>query len=141
MVEGILIFLEGYNLNSYMWRERLYSVLFHLLHSSIVLFSLTAWIFSPTRPYHIILGFSILFSWYVLGLFYYPGYCLFTDHHFRILRKMGVDPGCNSYIKYTLDHITPFRFEERRLNTVITRLFFCFLIVSILLYLRDHWPL
>lgn len=120
-----------------MWPERIYSLLFHMLHSSIVLFNLTGWIFSATRPYHIILSLFILFSWYILGLFYYPGYCLFTDHHFRLLRKMGVDPDCNSYIKYTLECITPFRFNEDFLNTLITRLFFCFIIVSVILWIMN----
>lgn len=122
-----------------MWRYVLSSFLFHLLHSSIVLFSFMGWMWSATRPYHILLDTAIGFSWYIIGLYYYPGYCLFTDHHFRILRKMGKDPQCNSYIKYVLDHITPFKFNEKKLDIVITRLFFGSFALSITLYLYAYF--
>jgi hypothetical protein len=118
-----------------MWRYRIASLLFHMMHSSIVIFSVTGWMFTATRPYHIVIQSIIFVSWYVLGLWYYPGYCISTDYHFRILRKLGVDPGSQSYIKYLIDTLTPFRFEEKRLDRVIVVSFFTCYCLSVILYL------
>ena len=124
-----------------MRRWQILSLLFHFIHSGIVLFSITGWILPSTRPYHLIACCVITLSWYGLGRYHYPGYCILTDYHFRVLRRMQVEPGSQSYIQYLFDTLTPFRIPSKTLDHWVVFLFFsafaCSSILSITPFI-DH---
>lgn len=117
-----------------MWYWQIMSLLFHLVHSSIVLFAITGWILPITRPYHFAMCILITLSWYGLGRYYYPGYCILTDYHFRILRKMGIDPHSQSYIHYLSGKLTPWNIPADVLDRWVVFLFFSAFACSAILW-------
>jgi Protein of Unknown function (DUF2784) len=82
------------------------SLLFHIVHSGLILFNLIGWINPKTRKLHLIFVIIVFLSWVGLGLFYGLGYCPITDWHWHILLQMGVYDLPHSYVKYVFDAIT-----------------------------------
>lgn len=76
-----------------------------LLHSLIILFNLTGWIWPKTRPFHFYLVMITAFSWIVPGFWYGFGYCFLTDWHYDIKRELGESGMPNSFIEYLLEEI------------------------------------
>jgi hypothetical protein len=64
-------------------------VLMHLLHIGIILFCLVGWLLPAARPWHLMLCGLIIASWFGVGAWKGWGYCLVTDLHWRLLRRMG----------------------------------------------------
>ncbi len=85
---------------------RVLDLLFHFLHSGLILFVLFGWIAGRTRFAHLVTTLAILFSWCVLGIFFGFGYCIITDYHWRIKRKLNQGRLPEGYVKYMLDKIT-----------------------------------
>ena len=79
--------------------------LFVIVHTLLILFNITGWIWKRTRTLHLI---SVLItggSWLLLGLFYGLGYCPLTDWHFNVLNKLGKDDLPLSYIQYLIERL------------------------------------
>ena len=77
------------------------NALSHLLHLATNVFTLVGWIWSDTRPYHLIVCGLTLGSWFILGpLIGQPGHCFLTGFQHRIWWRMGnVDrPNYMSYL-------------------------------------------
>lgn len=75
-------------------------------HSVLVLFALTGWIWARTRRLHLAAIVLIWVSWVGLGFYYGFGYCVCTDWHWQVKRRLGETHLPNSYIKYYLDRLT-----------------------------------
>ena len=77
-----------------------------LLHSSLIVFNCTGWIWRKTRKANLVLLLTTAGSWLILGLLVGSlGYCPLTDWHFRVLTKLGVGDLPVSYVKYLADRI------------------------------------
>ncbi|MGH8453683.1 MAG: DUF2784 domain-containing protein [Nevskiales bacterium] len=79
---------------------------FVALHTGLVLFNLTGWIWKRTRRPHLAVISLTILSWFGLGAFFGWGYCPCTDWHWRIKRALGETGLPDSYIKYYLDRLT-----------------------------------
>lgn len=75
-------------------------------HFLIILFILFGWIPRKTRRVHLVMVLLTAFSWFFLGIWYGWGYCFWTDWHWKVQNKLGVQNLPDSYIKYLLDSIT-----------------------------------
>jgi len=78
------------------------NALFHILHLSIILSSLTLFLFDNLIILHLCLQGVILFSWLVIGpIINKPGVCLLTEAHKKLgLSQQGEQP--HSYIVYLI---------------------------------------
>jgi hypothetical protein len=81
-------------------------ILFILLHTSIIIFNLTGWIWKKTRKAHLIVVCLTFASWFLIGLWKGLGYCFLTDWHWQVKEKLGERALPNSFIKYAADKIT-----------------------------------
>ena len=85
--------------------------LFVIVHTILILFNLTGWIWRSTRRLHLA---SLLLtggSWLLLGLFYGLGYCPLTDWHFSVLIQLGESNLPSSYISYLLERLSGHTFS------------------------------
>jgi Protein of Unknown function (DUF2784) len=88
--------------------QSLYSVLNHFFfvsHIAIIFFTLFGWIPLKTRRIHLALMILILFSWFILGIWYGWGYCFWTDWHWKVQSELGIRNLPNSYITFLLNSI------------------------------------
>jgi hypothetical protein len=76
---------------------------FIVFHSGLIVFNLFGWIFRKTRKLQLITLAITLFSWVILGIWKGFGYCLLTDWHYDILRKLGENNLPNSYISFLIE--------------------------------------
>lgn len=78
----------------------------HLLHLATIGFTLIGWIWSETRPYHLVVCGLTLASWFVLGpLIGQPGHCFLTGFQHRIWGRMGNQQRPN-YMSYLAERVT-----------------------------------
>lgn len=110
------------------------NLVLHIIHLSIIGFFLFAWFLPEYRVLHLILSFSIFFSWFGLGLFYGFGYCLVTDIQWKLKKESGYDPETPYYIKYIVDKATGANINSKLSNMVTTYTFFVISILSIVLF-------
>lgn len=112
-------------------------VLFLVLHSGLVLFNLTGWIWRCTRRWHlVVIGLTVI-SWFGLGVFYGWGYCPCTDWHWQVKRALGETSLPNSYIKYYLDRTSGLDWDPPVVDGLVLVLGLGALAISIWLNVRD----
>ena len=120
--------------------SRMYKLLngfFLVFHTLIVLFCLSGWMFAVTRKYHLALILLIAFSWFVLGIGYGWGYCLFTDWHWQIRNKLGYTYTADSYIHFLALKLTGINFSPRLVDIVTIAGFFVCSGLSMVLNILD----
>ena len=112
-------------------------VLFLILHSSLVVFNLTGWIWRRTRRWHLaVIGLTVL-SWFGLGLFYGWGYCPCTDWHWDVKRALGETNLPNSYIKYYLDRTSGLDWDPQVVDVLVLACGLGALVISVWLNVQD----
>ena len=78
---------------------------FFAFHTLWIGFNIVGWAWRWTRPLQRVTVGLTAFSWFVLGAFYGWGYCLCTDWHFQVRRRLGyVDPE-TSYVQMLLNRV------------------------------------
>jgi hypothetical protein len=118
-----------------MWR--ILDIFFVLFHTSLIIFNLSGWIWQKTRRFNLITLLLTGASWLFLGLIVgTPGYCPFTDWHFKILHTLGETNLPNSYIKYLADRITGMNFSSVLVDKVTLFAFLIALAISLFLNIR-----
>ena len=70
-----------------------------VVHSGLIAFNLTGWIFPRTRKLHLICVGATLFSWFAMGAYRGFGYCLCTDWHFQIRRTLDLPVNSQTYLQ------------------------------------------
>lgn len=84
----------------------LLDIALNIIHTGIILFCLTGWIWRRTVFAHFILIAFIFASWFILGIWKGWGYCMLTDIQWHIKTKLGEKDLPNSFIKYLVDRIS-----------------------------------
>lgn len=98
---------------------RIADIAFVVFHSALILFNLFGWIWKKTRLANLVSIVLTFGSWTLLGLIVgVPGYCPFTEWHFRILEKLGHTGLPTSYIKYLADRLTGLSFSQELVDSV-----------------------
>ena len=118
---------------------QLLDALFHIAHLAIILFSACGWLVSSLRPLHLGLQGLILFSWFGLGSCKGWTYCFLTDLHWRIRQVLGKPAHSGSYMKMLADRFSGRDVDATLVNHVTVTVFFITTLLSLLLFLRDHW--
>lgn len=114
-------------------------IFFVILHSSLIFFNLSGWIFRKTMRWNLVTLILTGSSWLFLGLLTgVPGYCPFTDWHFAILDKMGKSDLPSSYIKYLADRLTGLDLNSSLVDTVTLLTFITALLLSLILNIKDY---
>lgn len=75
------------------------NILLFVVHTALMAFNMTGWIWKRTRHWHLLTVGATLFSWLVMGAWRGWGYCLCADWHFQIRRSMGIHDGVSSYLQ------------------------------------------
>jgi hypothetical protein len=94
-------------------------VFFIILHSLIIIFNMTGWIWKRTRVPHLILLLSTLFSWFILGIWYGFGYCPCTEWHWQVREILGYSDPPASYIQFLLHELSPIRLPNATVDTIV----------------------
>ena len=76
---------------------------FFVLHTFLIAFNMIGWAWKRTRLAHLVVLSLTCFSWFVMGAYRGWGYCLCTDWHFQIRRKLGYAVAESSFIQLLLD--------------------------------------
>jgi hypothetical protein len=118
-----------------MLRFQILNLFFHATHVLFVFFILTGWAFRKTRTLHLILMALTAFSWIGLGFFYGWGYCFWTDWHWRVRDRMGIQHPA-SYIKLLADTVTDSNWNAEMIDFVTAILFLIVIVVTIVVNLK-----
>jgi hypothetical protein len=110
---------------------------FFLFHTSWITFVLIGWIWRRTRRLHLFIITLTALSWFVLGLFYGFGYCLFTDWHWRVKKALGETNLPNSYVNYYLDRITGRNWDPYLTGVMVILIGLAVLCISLAMNWRD----
>jgi hypothetical protein len=120
-----------------MWYQFL-NIFFFVFHTAFSLFNLAGWMFKKTRKFH--LGTLILTasSWFVLGIWYGWGYCVCTDWHWAVRRKLGYTDQSRSYIHFLIKKLTGINLNPSLVEGWTFILFLVCFMLSILLNIKDR---
>lgn len=110
---------------------------FVVFHTLLVVFNMTGWIWRKTRRLNLITLLLTGASWFILGLFYGPGYCPLTDWHWQVLHKLGETGLPASYMEYLIERLLPVDVNASLVDTFTAGGYFLLLITSIVLNIRD----
>lgn len=111
---------------------------FLVFHSAIIIFNLFGWIWKKTRVANLILLLLTAFSWFVLGLFYGIGYCVSTDWHWSIMRKIGITGLPSSYTEYLMETLLKVEVSSSFADILTGGSFALAMILSVVLNIRDY---
>ena len=111
---------------------------FFCFHSLLILFNSLGWIFRKTRRWNLFTLLLTACSWFVLGIWYGWGYCVFTDWHWVVRRHIGYQAMSNSYVHFLVLKITGISFPESVVDIVTALVFFSSLVLSIWVNVRDY---
>ena len=119
----------------------LLDVLLTLLHLVIIGFNLFAWIWPALRRAHFI-GIMVTGAcWFLLGIWFGPGYCPVTDWQWRIKEQLGEHNLPNSFIKYYADKISGQNFPSSLIDSLTLTCFLLALLTSVYVnFLRPKKP-
>lgn len=117
---------------------RLLDIFFTGFHIVFIIFFIFGWIYPKTRNIHLGLVILVTISWFILGLFYGFGYCFLTDIHWRIKMALGEEELPVSFIKYILDKLTGYSFDEKWVDYVTLSVFLGVLVISLFLFFQDR---
>lgn len=110
------------------------NITLHIIHLSVICFSVFGWVFDQTRSIHLILQALIFFSWFGLGLIKGWGYCLITDLQWKLKRSANIIMDSESYVKWLIDELFSTNIPENTTNIITMFTFFFTSIVSAILY-------
>ncbi|MDP4150491.1 MAG: DUF2784 family protein [Bacteroidota bacterium] len=119
-----------------MWYQFL-NIFFFAFHTLLTLFNCTGWIFPVTRKWNLLTLLLTAISWFVLGIWYGWGYCVCTDWHWMVRRRLGYHDQSRSYIHFLLLKLTGMDFNPRIVEQVTLVVFLLSLGLSIWLNARD----
>ena len=108
-----------------------------VFHTALVLFNCLGWIWARTRRWHLGTLGATAASWFILGIWFGPGYCLCTDLHWRVRTALGEKITEQGYIQYLVARLTGWRPDAQFASNVTAAIFVVVLILSVWLNVRD----
>lgn len=114
------------------------NIFFFIFHTLIVLFNIMGWIFKATRKWNLILLLLTGCSWFILGIWYGWGYCVCTDWHWDVRRKLGYIEESDNYIHFLFLKLTGINLPDKLVENGVMIFFVLSLAMSISLNLRDY---
>jgi hypothetical protein len=102
---------------------------FFVVHTLLIAFNLTGWIWRRTRLAHLITFGLTAVSWFVLGAFHGWGYCVCADWHFQVRRELGYDDEETSYLQLLASELFGVSFS-REVSDWIAGIFFVLIAIA-----------
>ena len=121
------------------WSLKLADIAMHIIHSGLILFSMVGFMWDVARPWHLLAQFLIFTSWYGLGQFFYPGYCVLTDLHWKLKRVRGCEPKASYYTKHVIDSVFGSDVSHKTLDVVSNAILFSAILISVVWNCYDWW--
>ncbi|WP_242155950.1 DUF2784 family protein [Aestuariivivens sediminis] len=81
---------------------KILDIFFFVFHTFIILFNVLGWIIPRWHLANLIVLSLTAFSWFILGIWYGWGYCIFTDWHWQVREMLGYDDISSSYIHFLI---------------------------------------
>ncbi|WP_242084248.1 DUF2784 family protein [Aestuariivivens sediminis] len=81
---------------------KILDIFFFVFHTFIILFNVLGWIIPRWHLANLIVLSLTAFSWFILGIWYGWGYCIFTDWHWQVREMLGYDDMSSSYIHFLI---------------------------------------
>ena len=108
-----------------------------VFHTALILFNCLGWAWARTRRFHLVTLGATAASWFILGIWFGPGYCLCTDLHWRVRTALGQKIEDKTYVQYLVTRLTGWRPEANLASNVTAAIFVIVLVLSVWLNLRD----
>jgi len=112
-------------------------IAFFTFHTVLVLFNLLGWVVPKWRKWNLATLAATAFSWFVMGIWFGWGYCLCTDWHFQIRRRLGYVDDSPTYIHLMIKLITGANLDPNLVQGITATGFIFGLIMSLITNLRD----
>jgi hypothetical protein len=88
------------------WLEFL-NIFFLVFHTAWTLFNMVGWAWKRTRRLHLATILLTAVSWFIIGAWYgVIGYCLCTDWHWQVRKKLGYVDTSPGYVHFLLKTLT-----------------------------------
>ena len=113
------------------------NIFFFIFHTAITLFNVFGWIPKKTRKWNLFTLALTAGSWFILGIWFGWGYCLCTDWHWDVRRKLGYEDESNSYIHFLLLKLTGIDFDRALVEKWTLIIFLIAVAMSVILNVRD----
>ncbi|HTR29732.1 MAG TPA: DUF2784 family protein [Puia sp.] len=118
----------------------LLNIFFFVFHTALTLFNCVGWIFRATRKWNLITLLLTACSWFILGIWYGWGYCVCTDWHWAVRRRLGYHDESRSYIHFLILKLTGANLNPTLVERGTFVVFLASLIMSSWLNYRDRRP-
>ena len=116
---------------------RFLDIFFLVFHTVWTAFNVVGWAWRRTRLWHLATITLTACSWFVLGIFYGFGYCLCTDWHWAVRRKLGYTGDPHSYVQFLVEQLTGYRPPRAWADTLAISIFFAAAALTVVLNARD----
>jgi len=113
------------------------NIFFFVFHTAITLFNCTGWIFPSTRKWNLVTLALTAGSWFILGIWYGWGYCVCTDWHWMVRRRLGYHDQSRSYIHFLILKLTGANLDAGLVERATLVVFVISVIMSVWLNIRD----
>jgi hypothetical protein len=110
---------------------------FFAFHALLIAFNMLGWAWRRTRPAHLLVLGLTAFSWFVMGAYYGWGYCLCTDWHFRVRRRLGYAVPESSFIQLFIAKAIGLRMGREASNTLAVGVFAAIVIATAIAWTVD----
>ena len=109
---------------------------FFVFHSLWIAFNLSGWIWRKTRPWHLVTVSLTALSWFGLGAWYGWGYCPFTDWHWQVRERLGLD-NPPSYVQLLIREVLGIDLGPQLADILTLGVFLLTAALSVVLTIRD----
>lgn len=113
------------------------NIFFFVFHTAITLFNCAGWIFKATRKWNLVTLALTACSWFILGIWYGWGYCVCTDWHWMVRRRLGYHDQSRSYIHFLILKLTGANLDAALVERATLLVFVISVIMSVWLNIRD----
>lgn len=114
------------------------NIFFFVFHTALTLFNCVGWVFARTRKWNLVTLLLTACSWFVLGIWYGWGYCVCTDWHWAVRRRLGYHDESRSYIHFLILKLTGANLDPGLVDTGTLVVFIVSLGMSVWLNVRDR---
>jgi len=115
---------------------KIFDAFFIGFHTILILFNVFGWLVPRWRFANFISLSLTAFSWFILGIWFGWGYCVFTDWHWQIRDMLGYQNASSSYIQFLILELTNMDIPANLVDASTAIVFFVVFVISTYLNLK-----
>jgi Protein of Unknown function (DUF2784) len=112
------------------------NIFFLVFHTLWMAFNCLGWIWKKTRLWHLATITLTALSWFGMGYWYEWGYCICTDWHWQVRKRLGY-PDDHSYTHLLILAVTGLDLSPERADMITGGIFALVIVLTIALNARD----